>query len=293
MIVFHQIVAVSWSWYISCWAGVIAKVAALAGASLNFPLFSFSPLCCSEMWKSTLHGNDDDMRWLTYISLQPVFWRSAKGLLGDVHPPQHHHSPHRPLLDSALHQGDQRIVWFKIYFWCLFPTGGYPGDPGARLLRPPVGVCQTVEVHRLPIFLRHLFRALCCHLGRHQVSTTTTSDAKSLTKVIVSDAVYFLPGSYTLRFMMRATSSSSPPSTTSSSSSWASCSCSTSSGPSCWSRRSEVPSSSRVLTTVAATANRPPWTSRTRITIWTWRRRIDIRQGRHGSPLPPSSNTPL
>ena len=119
------------------------------------------------------------------ISLQPVFWRSAKGLLGDVHPPQHHHSPHRPLLDSALHQGDQRIVWFKIYFWCLFPTGGYPGDPGARLLGPPVGVCQTVEVHRLPIFLRHLFRALCCHLGRHQVSTTTTtSDEKSLTDII-------------------------------------------------------------------------------------------------------------
>ena len=49
------------------------------------------------------------------ISLQPVFRCAAKGLLGDVHPPQHHHSPHCPLLDCPLHQGD-KIICFEVFF---------------------------------------------------------------------------------------------------------------------------------------------------------------------------------
>ena len=164
-------------------------------------------------------------------------------------------------------------------------TGGHPGDPGARLLRPLVGVRQTFEVHRLPTLLWHLFRTLRCHLDCHQVRCVVRNCYVVTWKhEMCPDAACSLRGSYTLQSMTRATSLSSPLSTTSSWSSLASCSCSTSSGPSCWSRRSEVPSFNKVLTTVAVTASRLPWTKGTRTIIWIWRKRIDIQHRRNGSP---------
>ena len=82
---------------------------------------------------------------------QPIFWREEKGLLGDVHPPQHNDRPDDVQLDDPL------------------PPDRDSGLDRPRLCRPSAGAGQDVPIHAIPENMRCRFRPLCHHLGGHQV----------------------------------------------------------------------------------------------------------------------------
>ena len=65
----------------------------------------------SCQWMIFVRKKSCNLQWkLTHIHVQPVLWREAEGLLGDVHSSQHHNSPHRTLLDRPFHQGNKSQI---------------------------------------------------------------------------------------------------------------------------------------------------------------------------------------